>query len=168
MSFALCAAPEQPYSLAHELGEQPDGRVPVQFDRPVGLSLERKGRRMSHMGRSHVVMMMTVGPDDVTEGDRLFSSHAEWMKGHSREGDVALLDYSVSKGPELANPLDPSSEPTGNTTFIIDEYYQSPAGIAAHWQDAMSTWSDLPALMAWAGKGTVATFHQGPVVQALW
>ena len=68
------------------------------------------------------------------EGDRLFASHGEFMKGHPREGDVALLDYSVSKGPELSNPMDPSSEPTGNTTFVIDEYYESPAGIARHWQ----------------------------------
>jgi hypothetical protein len=47
---------------------------------------------MSHMGKSHLVIMFTVGPDDVTEGDRLFASHGEFMKGHPREGDVALVD----------------------------------------------------------------------------
>jgi hypothetical protein len=87
---------------------------------------------MSHMGKSHLVIMFTVGPDDVAEGDRIFASHGEWMKGHAREGDEALLDYTISKGPELSNPMDPSSEPTGNTVFVIDEYYASPAGIARH------------------------------------
>ena len=99
---------------------------------------------MSHMGKSHLVIMFTVGPDDVAEGDRIFASHGEFMKGHPREGDVALLDYSVSKGPELSNPMDPSSEPTGNTIFVVDEYYESPAGIARHWQDTTETGRRCP------------------------
>ena len=97
---------------------------------------------MSHMGKSHLVIMWTVGPDDVAEGDRIFASHGEWMKGHPREGDVALLEYTISKGPELSNPMDPNSEPTGKTIFVLDEYYESPAGIARHWQDAMDNWTD--------------------------
>jgi len=111
--------------------------------------------------------MITVGPDDVAEGDRIFVSHGEWMKGHPREGEVALRDYTISKGPELSNPLDPSSEPTGKTIFVIDEYYESPAGIAGHWQ-ATSTWSDMPAALAWMGKATVATLRNGTAVQGLW
>jgi hypothetical protein len=74
---------------------------------------------MSQTGKSHLVIMFTVGPDDVAEGDRIFASHGEFMRGHPREGDVALLDYSVSKGPELSNPMDANSEPTGNTTFVV-------------------------------------------------
>src|SRR5712691_5025886 len=108
---------------------------------------------MSQMGKSHLVIMWTVGPDDVAEGDRIFASHGEWMKGHPREGDVALLDYTVSKGPELSNPMDPSS---------------SPAGIARHWQDATDNWPDLSAAVAWGAKGTVATLHNGTALQALW
>ena len=122
---------------------------------------------MSHKGKSHLVIMITVGPDDVAEGDRIFVSHGEWMKGHPREGEVALRDYTISKGPELSNPLDPSSEPTGKTIFVIDEYYESPAGIAGHWQ-ATSTWSDMPAALAWMGKATVATLRNGTAVQGLW
>ena len=71
---------------------------------------------MSQLGKSHLVIMFTVDPDDVAEGDRIFESHGEWMKGHPREGDEALLEYSVSKGPELSNPMDPNSEPTGRTS----------------------------------------------------
>ena len=36
---------------------------------------------MSHMGKSHLVIMWRMGPDDVAEGDRIFASHSEWMKG---------------------------------------------------------------------------------------
>jgi hypothetical protein len=123
---------------------------------------------MSYMGKSHLVIMFTVGPDDVAEGDRIFASHGEWMKGHPREGDVALLDYSISKGPELSNPMDPTSEPTGNTVFVLDEYYESPAGIARHWQDGIDNWGDMSAVGAWSAKARVATLHNGTAVQALW
>ena len=123
---------------------------------------------MSHTGKSHLVIMFTVGPDDVAEGDRILASHGEWMKGHPREGDVALLHYTVSKGPELSNPMDPSSAATGRTTFVIDEVYESPAGIARHWQDSMENWPEMTAAVpAWSAKATVVTLHNGTVVQAL-
>ena len=123
---------------------------------------------MSHMGKSHLVIMFTVGPDDVAEGDRLFASHGEFMKGHPREGDVALLGYTVSKGPELANPIDPNSEPTGNTIFVVDEYYESAAGIARHWQDATENWPEMSsAAPAWFAKAKIVTLHNGTAFQAL-
>ena len=124
---------------------------------------------MSHIGKSHLLIAFTVGSDDVAEGDRIFASHGEWMKGHPREGDAALLSYSVSKGPELSNPMDPSSEATGKTTFVLDEIYESPAGIARHWQDAMSNWPEMSsAVPAWAAKASIVTLHNGTVVQSLW
>ena len=123
---------------------------------------------MSHMGKTHLVISFTVAAEDVAEGDRLFASHGQWMKGHPRDGDVALLEYTVSKGPELSNPLDPSSEPTGKTIFVIDEYYESPAGIANHWQDSADNFPEMQALLAWGGKATVTTLHNGTAVQALW
>lgn len=123
---------------------------------------------MSNMGKTHIVIMLTVGEEDVAEWDRIFASHGEWMKGHPREGDAALLSYSISKGPELSNPLDPSSEPTGKTVYVLDEYYESPAGVARHWQDAMENWKDLSAVVDASGRATVATQHSGTVVQALW
>ena len=123
---------------------------------------------MSHMGKSHLTIMFTVEAENVAEGDRLFASHGQWMKGHPREGDVALLEYTVSKGPELSNPLDPNSEPTGRTIFVLDEYYESPAGIARHWQDSADNWPDMSAVLAWGAKAEVATLHNGTTVQALW
>jgi hypothetical protein len=123
---------------------------------------------MSRMGNAHLIIMFTVGADDVAEGDRIFANHGEWIQAHPREGDFALLDYSVSKAPELSNALDPSSEPTGKTTFVIDEYYASQAGIARHWGETPS-WPEWAsgAAEAWIAKATITTLHNGTVVQAL-
>ena len=68
----------------------------------------------------------------------------------------------------MSNPLDPASDPTGNTIFVLDETYESPAGVPRHWQDATDNWQDLGAIVEWSAKGTVATMHSGTVVQALW
>lgn len=129
---------------------------------------------MSEMGKSHIVIMWTVGPDDVTEGDRLFDIHAKWMTGHTREGPTALRSYTISKGPELTNPLDPDSPPTGNTIFVLDEFYESPSGPVEHWRlarspDPTESWPEnLHALIPWSAKTKVCTLHSGVVVQDLW
>jgi hypothetical protein len=123
---------------------------------------------MSEVGKTHIVVMWTVEPDDVAEGDRIFESHGKWMTGHSRQGDTALLDYSISKGPELENPLDPNSPETGNTMFVLDEFYESPAGVVEHWRLAGENWQDLDAFMKWSAKAKVSTLHNGTLVQALW
>lgn len=123
---------------------------------------------MSEIGKTHIVVMWTVEPDDVAEGDRIFESHGKWMTGHSREGETALLDYSISKGPELENPLDPNSPETGNTMFVLDEFYESPAGVVEHWRLAGENWQDLDAFMKWSAKTKVSTMHNGTLVQALW
>ena len=121
------------------------------------------------LGKAHIVVMWTVGPEQVAAGDAVFQSHGKWMEGHSRQGDTALLDYSISKGPELENPVDPDSAPTGDTVFVLDEFYASPAGVVEHWRLARETWHDLPAFMDWTGKAKkVVTLHCGTVVQGLW
>jgi hypothetical protein len=64
--------------------------------------------------------------------------------------------------------VDPNSAPTGNTIFVLDEFYESPAGVVEHWKQAVETWRDLDAFMEWSAKGTVSTLHSGTLVQALW
>ena len=61
---------------------------------------------MSHMGKSHLIIIFTVGPDDVAEGDRIFASHGEFMKGHPREGDVATGLHRL-QGPGAIEPDGP-------------------------------------------------------------
>jgi hypothetical protein len=43
--------------------------------------------------------------------------------------------------------VDPNSDPTGDTIFVLDEFYESPVGVVEHWRQAVETWQDLPAFM---------------------
>jgi len=124
---------------------------------------------MSHQGKIQITLMFTVGPDQVEEADRIFASHAEWMEQtHYRDGELALLSYSVAKAPELSNPLDPSSEPTANTCFALSEVYETPAGLADHWKRGAESWEDFNAFVGWASNANVTALHGAPVVYSLW
>ena len=119
-----------------------------------------QGRQgFSRLGRSYLV----------AEGDRIFESHAAWMaQSHHREGDKALLAYNIVKGPELSNPLDPSSEPTGKTSFVLTEVYQSQAGVEDHWKQGTAGWGDFGALAEWAPGCEVTTLQGSPIIHSLW
>jgi hypothetical protein len=49
----------------------------------------------------------------------------------------------------------------------VIEYYESPAGIARHWEDTLENWSEMSSTApAWFAKATIATLHNGTAVQA--
>jgi hypothetical protein len=124
---------------------------------------------VDEQGKTTIVAMWTATtPEQVAEGERIFRSHAEWMKGHSRSGDTALLSYRISEGPRLADPLDPTSDPTGDTIFVLSEVYETPAGVAEHWRLAVETWEDFPAFLEWSIACGISTLHAGTVEHALW
>ena len=75
---------------------------------------------MTYHDKIQLTLIIIAPPDQAEEGDRLFRSHGSWMEAtHHRSGPKALLSYSVSKGPELSNPMDLNSAPTGNTCFVL-------------------------------------------------
>jgi len=77
---------------------------------------------MATKGKAQLLITFVVSPDKVHKIDSLVASHGDWMeKTHHRDGSKALLSYNFSKGPELANPLDPGSKATGNTRYVLDE-----------------------------------------------
>lgn len=124
---------------------------------------------MAHKGKIQLTYVITATPDLVEEGDRIFSSHASWMESsHHRQGDKALLSYDVSKVPELSNPFDASSEPTGNTCFVLSEVYETEAGVTDHFQQAMSGWKQFPDLVKWLEKCKVAGVPAAPIIHSLW
>jgi len=124
---------------------------------------------MDYRGKIHLNLVFKADQADVAEGDRLFASHNNWMaKTHHRDGDKALLAYNVSKGDDPSNSLDPNSSPTGKTVYVLDEIYESPAGITDHWQQAMSSWEDFNAFIAWAQKCEISAQHSGKVIHSLW
>jgi hypothetical protein len=124
---------------------------------------------MSQKGKIQLIFVIVAPPAQVAEGDRLFRSHAPWMEAtHHRKGDKALLSYNVSKAPELSNPMDPNSAPTGNTCFILSEIYETDAGVAEHFQLSASSWEDFPALVKWMEKCTVTGLPAAPIINSLW
>ena len=124
---------------------------------------------MSTLGKTQVNIVFIVPPDLVEQGDKLFASHADWMeRTHYKDGEKALLRYNIVKAPELDNPFDPNSNPTGNTMFVLDEMYENQAGLDDHWKQAAENWEDLGELLEWASKCKVITAHNCKAVQALW
>jgi hypothetical protein len=124
---------------------------------------------MSLKGKTQLTFIIVAPPGEVAEGDRIFKSHAEWMRNtHYRTGDKALLQYTVSKGPELKNPMDPSAGSTGNTCYVLNEYYDSPDGVTDHLQQAASSFQEFAALNTWLGKCKVTAVPTGAVFNYLW
>lgn len=124
---------------------------------------------MAHHGKIQLTFIITAPPDQVKEGDRIFQSHAPWMEAtHHRGGEKALLSYNVSKAPELSNPMDANSAPTGNTCFVLTEIYETEAGVADHFQQAMASWKDFPALGKWLEKCKVTGVPAASIMNSLW
>src|SRR5438132_4618742 len=104
---------------------------------------------MSQKNKFQLTAIIVAPPEHVKEGDRIFGSHAPWMEAtHHRDGANALLSYNVSKAPELSNPMDLHSAPTGNTCFVLTEIYETEAGVADHIQQS-ANWKEFPALGQW-------------------
>jgi hypothetical protein len=124
---------------------------------------------MAYSGKTQLVYVIVAPPDQVAEGDRIFASHGPWMKTtHHRQGDKTLHTYNVSKAPELSNPLDHTSAPTGNTVFVLSEIYETDAGVVDHFQQAQSGWKDFPALVKWLEKCKVSGIPAARISNSLW
>ena len=124
---------------------------------------------MANEGKIQLLITFVATPEKVGEVERLIASHAAWMAGtHHREGSKALLSYDFSKGPELADPLNPGSDPTGNTRYVLNEIYESPEGIADHWQQAQASWGDFGAMVDVIAGGSPQTLHAGEIAASLW
>ena len=124
---------------------------------------------MAHTGKTQLLITFVASPDKVDKIDRLVESHGSWMaETHHRDGPTALLSYDLAKGPELANPLDPSSEGTGDTRYVLSEVYESPAGIADHWGQAQKSWNDFGAMVDMIASCNPQTLHAGSIAESLW
>ena len=124
---------------------------------------------MAKKGKTQLLITWVASPDKVSEMDQLVESHGSFMaKSHHRDGSNALLSYDLSKGPELENPLDPSSKATGNTRYVLSEVYESPAGIENHWRQSQESWSDFGAMVELVASCDPQTLHGGSIAQSLW
>ncbi|MEM7008854.1 MAG: hypothetical protein AAF462_06930 [Thermodesulfobacteriota bacterium] len=124
---------------------------------------------MSTVGKIQITIIYIAPNDIVEEGERIFALHSDWMKRtHPKEGELALLRYNIIKSPELSDPFNPNSEPTGNTMFVLDEMYETQAGLDEHWRKAAEEWEDMPKLIEWSAKCKAITAHNGVAIQGLW
>jgi hypothetical protein len=125
---------------------------------------------MSHQGKQHLtIVFKATTPELVAEGDRIFESHAAWMEAsHPQEGELALLLYNVSKGPEFTKPLEPAAGTTGSVFFVLTEVYATEAGVANHWKMGSETWADFNAMVQWMEECETSVIHGCPVVHSLW
>lgn len=55
----------------------------------------------------------------------------------------------------------------GRTSFALTEVYETPAGVADHWEHA-TDWEDFGAFVEWTGKVDLTVLHGSPVAHSLW
>lgn len=119
---------------------------------------------MSTSDTRQIIFILTVPHSLLADAERLVASHAAWVTGtHDREGEGALLGYSLVRGEELSNPMDLASPPTGNTLFAITETYATEAGVADHWRRSLS-WDDFRPFLELVSKVKVTVMPSATVV----
>jgi hypothetical protein len=124
---------------------------------------------MAYQDKIQLTLIIIAPSDQAAEGDRLFQSHGSWMEStHYRSGEKALLSYNVSKAPELSNPMDLNSAPTGNTCFILSEIYESKAGVLDHFEQTNRSWGEFPAMLKWMEKCKVTFVSAASIFNSLW
>ena len=124
---------------------------------------------MSQSGKIQLVILITATPEQALEGQRIFQSHIGWMnRTHHRDGEKALLNYNLSTAPELSNPMDPNSAPTGNTNFVLTEVYESMAGVEDHFNQAQESWDNFPAFVNWLGACKSSVVPAAVIEHSLW
>ncbi len=98
---------------------------------------------MNLNGKVQLTMIFVATPDLEAEGDRITKAHALWMEEtHYREGEKALLQYTVGKG----------TDDDGNIHFVVTEVYESEAGLKDHFEQAHQTWKDFDDWVKWTNK----------------
>ena len=116
---------------------------------------------MDYTGRTQWSFMFVCPAGLQDEADRIFAAHAEWMqRTHHREGEKALLQYTVTKGPH--------PERDDAVVYAITEIYRSPAGQEDHSKQAHQTWEDLPAFNALVGRSEGPWGVNGTISHSLW
>ena len=106
---------------------------------------------------------------DIEKVEALLESHKKFMETtHSVNGDkdVRLNSYTVLKGPEMKNPMDPSEGTTGAMFYILTEHYETPNGLKKH-LEAGYNWKDIGAMQEMMGKYAVGMTYPGFVVSKM-
>ena len=106
---------------------------------------------------------------DIEKVESLLASHRAFMEStHTVDGDknVRLNSYTVLKGPEMKNPMDPSQGTTGSMFYILTEHYETPNGLKKH-LEAGSKWKDIGTMQEMMGKYAIGMTYPGFVVSKM-
>jgi hypothetical protein len=114
-------------------------------------------------GKAQYFLALKCGAEHEAEGDRFFARHAEWMeRTHPKEGDKALLQYTVSK----------RLDGKGNVLYLLAEVYETSAGVENHsrlaHEDEERSGPILPSFRAFVGKCESIGSGASDVVHSLW
>ncbi len=123
---------------------------------------ERESNVADYTGTAQFFAAFKCPPEHEGEGDQILAHHAEWVaRTHPREGDNALLQYTVTKG----------TDEYGNIVFLLYEVYATMAGVENHTRIALDDEEDsrVRDLIAWADKcdGSIRG-ATGEVLHSLW
>jgi hypothetical protein len=125
-------------------------------------------------GHHQLTIVVTTDAANVADGDDLWNDHHAYIKSSHKyvagEPTPFIVAYSLSKGEERANPLDPGSSPTGRTSYVLNECYRASEDITLHWSKTSAEWDRFVEIIAWMQRpGTqVVTLHDGQVLNSLW
>jgi len=105
---------------------------------------------LTEKGQPTIHMAWRVPASDEATVDAYWKGHEAWMrKSHvwGLEGDDAatprVTSFSINKGKELNNPMDPASGETGNILYVMSESYAAPTGVAAHFAKGPAEWPGM-------------------------
>lgn len=114
-----------------------------------------------YTGKAQFFVAFRCSAEHEAEGDRLFADHAAWMhRTHPKEGDEALLQYTVSK----------NHDENGNVQYLLAEVYETRAGVENHFRLAHEDEeaSGLPHLLAFTDKCETIGWGAADVAHSLW
>jgi hypothetical protein len=112
-----------------------------------------------YRGKGQFFIAFNCPAEHEAEGDGFFARHAQWMeRTHPKAGDLALLQYTVSK----------SSDDDGNVLFLLAETYQTTAGIDNHRKLAHDDAPLLADLYSFRDKCQTIGWGDAEVLHSLW
>ena len=114
---------------------------------------------LTAIGQPSIHLVWRVPPADEAKIDAYWKSHEKFMRSAHTMGlsgndavKPRLTSFSINKGKELNNPLDPSSGFSGNILYTMSETYAAPEGIGSHLAKAGADWPGMADLGPNQGK----------------
>ena len=111
--------------------------------------------------------MFRVPNAQVGEVEKVLASDKAWMREtHRGPSDPNHLVYTLTKGSEFNNPLDPSEWTTGYTLMALTEICNGQEGCQAH-LDGVDGWKDFPDMLEKVVPHQVGMMMFGEVIGSM-